>query len=90
MRSRLCSRTPVFSWWTSATRASWRVRASFPGPSEPREAAALTDMGRDDVEHLEGGFTAWKAAGLPVAQPTEGPHDPATTAGRSPQPPPSA
>lgn len=53
-------------------------------------AAALTDMGRDDVEHLEGGFTAWKAAGLPVDQPNEGPHDPATTAGRSPQPPPSA
>jgi rhodanese-related sulfurtransferase len=29
-------------------------------------ASALQDMGRDDVAHLEGGFTAWKAAGLPV------------------------
>jgi rhodanese-related sulfurtransferase len=29
-------------------------------------AAALSDMGRDDVAHLEGGFTAWKAAGLPI------------------------
>ena len=29
-------------------------------------AAALQDMGREDVAHLEGGFTAWKAAGLPV------------------------
>lgn len=29
-------------------------------------AAALRDMGRDDVAHLEGGFTAWKAAGLPI------------------------
>lgn len=29
-------------------------------------AAALLDMGRTDVSHLEGGFTAWKAAGLPV------------------------
>lgn len=29
-------------------------------------AAALGDMGRDDVAHLEGGFTAWKAAGLPI------------------------
>lgn len=31
-------------------------------------AATLHDMGRDDVAHLEGGFTAWKAAGLPVAE----------------------
>ena len=30
-------------------------------------AVALQDMGREDVAHLEGGFTAWKAAGLPVA-----------------------
>ncbi len=29
-------------------------------------AAALHDMGRDDVVHLAGGFSAWKAAGLPV------------------------
>lgn len=29
-------------------------------------AAALTDMGRDDVAHLEGGFSAWKERGLPV------------------------
>ena len=31
-------------------------------------AAALQEMGRDDVTHLEGGFTAWKAAGLPVEE----------------------
>lgn len=29
-------------------------------------AAALTDMGRDDVAHLEGGFGAWKDKGLPI------------------------
>lgn len=29
-------------------------------------AAALTDMGRDDVVHLEGGFSAWREQGLPV------------------------
>lgn len=29
-------------------------------------AAALADMGRDDVFHLEGGFAAWKEAGLPI------------------------
>lgn len=29
-------------------------------------AATLQDMGRDDVAHMEGGFSAWKAAGLPV------------------------
>ncbi|MDO5668514.1 MAG: rhodanese-like domain-containing protein [Corynebacterium sp.] len=28
-------------------------------------AAALHDMGRTDVTHLEGGFSAWTAAGLP-------------------------
>lgn len=28
--------------------------------------AALLDMGRDDVAHLTGGFTAWQEAGLPV------------------------
>lgn len=28
--------------------------------------AALNDMGRADVAHLEGGFTAWEKAGLPV------------------------
>ena len=27
----------------------------------------LNAMGRADVAHLEGGFTAWQAAGLPVA-----------------------
>ncbi|MCA1783420.1 MAG: rhodanese-like domain-containing protein [Dermatophilaceae bacterium] len=31
-------------------------------------AAALQDMGRDDVAHLEGGFSAWKAAGMPVEE----------------------
>jgi rhodanese-related sulfurtransferase len=29
-------------------------------------AAALQEMGREDVVHLEGGFGAWKAEGLPV------------------------
>lgn len=29
-------------------------------------ARALAEMGRDDVVHLEGGFTAWRDAGLPV------------------------
>ena len=29
-------------------------------------AAALTDMGRADVAHLAGGFTAWTKAGMPV------------------------
>lgn len=29
-------------------------------------AATLGDMGRDDVVHLAGGFTAWTDAGLPV------------------------
>lgn len=29
-------------------------------------AAALVDMGRDDVAHLEGGFTAWSEGGRPV------------------------
>lgn len=32
-------------------------------------AATLRDMGRDDVVHLEGGFTAWTGAGLPVEPP---------------------
>lgn len=29
-------------------------------------AQTLLDMGRDDVAHLAGGFTAWRAAGHPV------------------------
>ena len=29
--------------------------------------AALLDMGLDDVCHLEGGFSAWKKAGAPIA-----------------------
>ena len=29
-------------------------------------AAALQDMGRDDVAHLAGGFTAWQEAGYAV------------------------
>ncbi len=28
--------------------------------------AALNDMGREDVVHMEGGFSAWKDAGLPI------------------------
>ena len=31
-------------------------------------AKALKDMGRDDVAHLEGGFTAWNKAGNPVEE----------------------
>ncbi len=27
----------------------------------------LTEMGRTDVAHLAGGFSAWKAAGMPIA-----------------------
>jgi rhodanese-related sulfurtransferase len=30
--------------------------------------AALHDMGLRSVAHIEGGFTAWKAAGLPVGE----------------------
>ena len=30
-------------------------------------AKALQDMGMDNVSHMEGGFDAWKAEGLPVA-----------------------
>lgn len=29
-------------------------------------ARALTEMGRDDVAHLEGGFSGWKKAGYPI------------------------
>ena len=29
-------------------------------------AATLQDMGREDVAHMEGGFAAWKKAGLPI------------------------
>ena len=31
-------------------------------------AAALQDMGRDDVAHLVGGFSAWQQAGLPTVE----------------------
>ena len=31
-------------------------------------AKTLQDMGRADVSHVDGGFTAWKAAGAPVAE----------------------
>lgn len=31
-------------------------------------ARSLKDMGRDDVAHLEGGFSAWKRAGHPVEE----------------------
>lgn len=31
-------------------------------------ARTLQDMGVEQVSHLEGGFTAWKAAGAPVAE----------------------
>lgn len=30
--------------------------------------AALQDMGREDVAHLEGGFSAWSKAGRPIQQ----------------------
>jgi len=32
-------------------------------------AVTLQEMGFENVAHLEGGFTAWKAAGQPVEQP---------------------
>lgn len=32
-------------------------------------AAALHEMGRTDVTHLDGGFSAWAEAGHPVEQP---------------------
>lgn len=31
----------------------------------------LQDMGLEKVAHIDGGFTAWKAAGLPVAEKTK-------------------
>lgn len=31
-------------------------------------AATLMDMGMDNVAHVEGGFRAWKAAGMPVGE----------------------
>lgn len=34
-------------------------------------AKTLRDMGRDDVAHLGGGFSAWKRAGHPVVNPDE-------------------
>lgn len=34
--------------------------------------AALHDMGLDRVSHIEGGFKAWKEAGLPVAEKAAG------------------
>lgn len=38
--------------------------------------AALNDMGREDVAHIEGGFAAWKRAGHPIepyaARPRDG------------------
>jgi rhodanese-related sulfurtransferase len=39
------------------------------GPRARRGEAALLAAGRESVLHLEGGFTAWQAAGLPVSQP---------------------
>jgi rhodanese-related sulfurtransferase len=31
-------------------------------------ARTLQEMGLDDVSHIDGGFTGWKAAGAPVAE----------------------
>jgi rhodanese-related sulfurtransferase len=31
-------------------------------------AKVLVEMGFDNVSHIDGGFTAWKAAGAPVAE----------------------
>lgn len=39
--------------------AGWRSALS---------ARTLQEMGLDDVAHIDGGFTAWKAAGAPVAE----------------------
>ncbi len=33
--------------------------------------AALVDMGAEHVAHIDGGFSAWKAAGSPVTEPTK-------------------
>jgi len=40
-------------------------------------ARTLQEMGLDHVSHLEGGFTAWKAAGAPVAEKPSKPKPPA-------------
>ena len=37
------------------------------GPRARRGEAALLESGYDRVLHLDGGFAAWRAAGLPVA-----------------------
>ena len=37
------------------------------GPRARKGEAALIAAGHDRVLHIEGGFTAWKAAGLPTA-----------------------
>lgn len=36
------------------------------GPRARKGEAALLKVGYDDVLHIEGGFAAWKKAGLPV------------------------
>lgn len=33
--------------------------------------ATLVDMGAEHVAHIDGGFSAWKAAGAPVTEPTK-------------------
>jgi rhodanese-related sulfurtransferase len=47
-------------------------------------AAVLQDMGLDRVSHLDGGFKAWKAAGLPVAE--KSPHPSSAEPSRGQQP----
>jgi len=37
-------------------------------PAEQADAGMMQDMGLAPVCHLEGGFSAWKAAGYPFAQ----------------------
>jgi rhodanese-related sulfurtransferase len=39
-------------------------------------ARTLNEMGRTDVAHLEGGFAAWKAAGMPIVPHSPRPHSP--------------
>ena len=64
--------TPFFDALRRAVDRAVTVRllldhmGTRPYPGYRTTLRALTEMGRDDVVHLEGGFTAWKAAGLPV------------------------
>ncbi len=45
-------------------------------------ARTMLEMGFDNVTHIEGGFTAWKAAGAPVADKASAPKRPPDTGNR--------